>query len=872
MKKRILSLFLALVLLLSVLPAVSSADAPEEDAPAIDETALRDALASAAVPENDDPIIDEAALQEALDHAMQHPELTHPLELPEAEEGGGEIAPATRQPQEDNLVMPGPLMEGCAAKQGDRMRLPIIRYQTGKPNQAVVILIFRGKGVNGEPVETLFANFPQQAGIFEGDGAWDTKNASLGVYTAVTCTASLNGSQYEVVEGTASAEYIYVLDHYAPVTAYYYADEKGNRLDKLVTDGTELCYVYIKHEPAIATDITDLHFNSSGGNYEEYNGLIIGYPTVYGWWHLSIEPNYSDLGPYYLDVDVCINKDGHHAEQTELRTATEYVEGATLYYCPDCYTSDIVYSPSTVAVFNELHDVPESQWYYDSVKGAVLRGLFNGVSPSRFNPNDTMTRAMLVTVLWRYAGAPAEGANKFSDVPAGQWYTGAVAWAAHNHIVDGVGGGRFAPNDTITREQMAAILYRYAGTIKEDTSARADLDGFADRAKVSGWASDAIRWCVAAQYIGGSRSGDKLLLDPQGSATRAQVAAILMRFLKNVDPSMKCEPLDTTGAEASGNYTHWNDESCVMIEWAFFPDGTLVFGGGDGRIPNAGSSFDAADAERYDMPWDAYIERTKTIKVLGGVKSIGISAFRDYPNLETVILPDSLYVIHRLAFMNCTSLKSIRWPEYSFGIEPQAFNGCTALEEVVLPEGLYKVAFAFVNCTGLKKIYFPDTLLSEFFYGGSMSMRSALNGCTALTEVRLPAGMTEIQDSLFRNCKSLKTVEFPKATSYIRDGAFEGCESLKTLVLPMQIYKMGDRVFLPEESFEEPADYVDTCGLTDLYILNPYFESVGHKNYQGGKYYTAPFGNPERVTVHAWSGTFVEELAREKGYTFVPLD
>ena len=871
MKKRILSLFLALVLLLSVLPAVSSADAPEEDAPAIDETALRDALASAAVPENDDPIIDEAALQEALDHAMQHPELTHPLELPEAEEGGGEIAPATRQPQEDNLVMPGPLMEGCAAKQGDRMRLPIIRYQTGKPNQAVVILIFRGKGVNGEPVETLFANFPLQEGIFEGDGAWDTKNASLGTYTAVTCTASLNGSQYELVEGTASAEYVYVLDHYAPVTSYYFADENGNRLDKYVTDGTELTYVYIKHEPAISTGITDIQFSSTGGHFEEYNGLIIGYPTSYGWWNLCIEPNYSDLGPYYLDVEVCVNKDGHHAEQSVLRNPAEYATGATLYYCPDCCTAKVTESPMTSTIFNELHDVPESQWYYDSVRTAVLRGLFNGVSPTRFNPNDTMTRAMLVTVLWRYAGSPAEGANTFSDVPAGQWYTDAVAWAAHNHIVDGVGSGRFAPNDTITREQMAAILYRYAGTIKEDTSPRAELGGFADRAKVSAWSNDAIRWCVAKEYIGGSRSGDKLLLDPQGSATRAQVAAILVRFLKNVDPSMKTEPLDTTGAEASGNYTHWNDESCVMIEWAFFPDGTLVFGGGDGRIPSAGTEIGWTHPQRYDMPWDAYVERTKTIKVLDGVQEIGISAFRDYPNLETVILPDSLQSICQMAFMNCTSLKNIRWPEYSYRIDGQAFRGCTALEEIVLPDGVYAISNCFMDCTGLKKISFPDTLVSGDV--ASSAIGDALNGCTALTEVHLPAGMQRLPVSFFRNCKSLTTVDLPAAMSYISSGAFEGCESLKTLVLPVQIYRMSYRAFRPANSFEEGPDYVNTCGLTDLYILNPYLDVLTSSHFaDGSPDYGEPFGDPSKVTVHAWSGTFVEELAREKGYTFVPLD
>lgn len=839
MKKRILSLILALVLALSVLPVVSA----EEAAPAIDEAVLRSAL----------------------EFAQAHPERMHELTVTEAD--AGTPLPATRQQLEDNFVAPGPLMEGCAAVKGDRMTLPLIRYQTGKPNQAQIILIFKGEEAYGDPVETLYGNFPLKEGIFEGEGIWNTGNASCGTYTVITCTASVNGNQYELIEDTASGEHVYVLDHYVPVTSYYFADENGKRLNKLVTDGSDWSYVYVKHEPAIATGIEQIGFSRTIGVFSEYSGLIMGYPTVYGWGELYIEPGTSSLGNFHLDVEVCVNKDGHHAEQTLLRNPAEYATGATMQYCPDCFTAKIVESPRTSTVFNKIHDVPQSQWYYDSVRGAVLRGLFNGVSENRFNPDGTMTRAMLVTVLWRYAGSPKEGKNAFSDVAAGQWYTDAVAWAAHHHIVDGVGGGRFAPNDTITREQMAAILYRYAGTIGQDTSARAELGDFADQSAVSAWASDPICWCVAKGYIGGTTAGDKLLLDPQGSATRAQVAAILMRFLKNVDPSMKYEPLDTTGAEESGTYTPYGSDEAT-IEWAFFPDGTLVFGKDGGRIPAGGTGVGWVQPERYDMPWDAYIERTTTIKVLGGVNEIGSAAFLDYPNLETVILPDSLDFIGEMAFMNCTSLKHIRWPEYSFSIGREAFRGCTALEEVVLPEGLNKVTAGFTDCTGLKKIVFPDSLITNSL--SSNDMGRALDGCTALTEVRLPAGMTRIQRQLFRNCKSLETFVFPKGLSYIETSAFEGCESLKTLTLPMQVYAMSDRAFCDEFDYEEASD---TCGLADLYILNPLFEvKTGSRDEYGNPYYEAPFGNLSKVTVHGWSGTFVEELALKMGYTFIPFE
>lgn len=177
-----------------------------------------------------------------------------------------------------------------------------------------------------------------------------------------------------------------------------------------------------------------------------------------------------------------------------------------------------------------MDDVKDTDWFASSVYYALKNGLMNGVSEFVFAPNSPMTRAMLVTVLWRYEGSPKEGKNTFTDVPAGQWYTDAVAWAAENGIVGGVGNGKFDPNGNITREQMAAILYRYAQKKGFDTSAKGDLNGFPDKASVSAWATDAIAWTVAEGIINGN--GGKL--DPQGNATRAQVATILMRFIEGV--------------------------------------------------------------------------------------------------------------------------------------------------------------------------------------------------------------------------------------------------------------------------------------------------------------------------------------------------
>ena len=178
----------------------------------------------------------------------------------------------------------------------------------------------------------------------------------------------------------------------------------------------------------------------------------------------------------------------------------------------------------------EFADVPENAWYVGAVEYAVRNGLMNGVGDGQFEPEESMTRAMLVTVLWRYEGAPEAGKNTFSDVPNGQWYTNAVAWAAENGIVNGIGNNRFDPDGEITREQVAAILFRYAEMKEFETSKRGDLSTFPDGSKVGSWAETAMQWAVAEGIINGSDG--KLL--PQGNATRAQAATILMRFIENI--------------------------------------------------------------------------------------------------------------------------------------------------------------------------------------------------------------------------------------------------------------------------------------------------------------------------------------------------
>ena len=175
-------------------------------------------------------------------------------------------------------------------------------------------------------------------------------------------------------------------------------------------------------------------------------------------------------------------------------------------------------------------DVKESDWFYKGVAYVVDKDIMSGVSENEFAPSGKLTRAMLVQMLYNMESRPAcDAENAFIDVPVGQWYTDAVIWANDEKIVSGMGEGLFAPNMEITREQMVAMLYNYAKYKGYDVTASADLSKFADNASVSTWAQPAMQWAVAEGYISGM--GDSQLA-PQGTATRAEIASVIMRFME----------------------------------------------------------------------------------------------------------------------------------------------------------------------------------------------------------------------------------------------------------------------------------------------------------------------------------------------------
>ena len=175
-------------------------------------------------------------------------------------------------------------------------------------------------------------------------------------------------------------------------------------------------------------------------------------------------------------------------------------------------------------------DVTEDSWYYDAVSYAYTNQLMSGVGNGRFDPDGSTKRGMIVTILYQMEGKPAvSGDIHFSDVPQGKWYSSAVTWASQNRIVAGYDDGTFRPDKSISRQELALILYRYAQFKGYDTSARGDLEQFPDRGNLAVYAEKGMSWAVGEGLIGGAKG--KLL--PTSGATRAQLATILRAFLKD---------------------------------------------------------------------------------------------------------------------------------------------------------------------------------------------------------------------------------------------------------------------------------------------------------------------------------------------------
>ena len=270
--------------------------------------------------------------------------------------------------------------------------------------------------------------------------------------------------------------------------------------------------------------------------YVTDGGTINGaYPTTYTEGTVTVlptdvtKPGYTFLGwftAYIGGVQV------RQIEATETGDKTFYARWHKTVLPPPPVTPGTPVTPARPAapVGLPFADVSGSDWFYNDVRYVYEKGIMDGTGADRFSPNAPLTRAMIVTILYRMAGSPSvSGSSDFTDVAAGKWFAKAVAWAAANGIVNGYGDSLFGPNDPVTREQLAAILYRYAvyGGMTAVTLEE-NLGSFADTAQLSAYAIQAMNWAVGQGLINGSGSN----LVPKAQATRAQVAAIIHRYLE----------------------------------------------------------------------------------------------------------------------------------------------------------------------------------------------------------------------------------------------------------------------------------------------------------------------------------------------------
>ena len=203
---------------------------------------------------------------------------------------------------------------------------------------------------------------------------------------------------------------------------------------------------------------------------------------------------------------------------------------------------------------NPFTDISEKDWFYGDVMFVYENGLMLGTSKTLFSPHGAVMRGMMATILWRMEGSPVpKGKNSFTDVEAGKWYADAITWTAENGIFAGYGKDKFGPDDPITREQLAAIFYRYADYKGYDLTVKGDLDKFKDADKITDYAKTAMQWAVGSGLVKG-KSGN--LLDPQGTATRAEIAAMLHRFI---------EKYKLVQGKAPGGLMGWIDPKRLQI-------------------------------------------------------------------------------------------------------------------------------------------------------------------------------------------------------------------------------------------------------------------------------------------------------------------
>ena len=297
------------------------------------------------------------------------------------------------------------------------------------------------------------------------------------------------------------------------------------------------------------------HWTYTGGGGGGYNPPVTYYTLRFETGGGSDVPSVREAYNTYIDLTKYVPTWRGHTfiGWYSERSLTNKVSGVYLTKDMTVYASwRVDENPGTGA--NPFTDVSEKDWFYGDVMFVYENGLMLGTSKTLFSPHGTATRGMMATILWRMEGSPVpKGKNSFTDVEDGKWYADAITWTAENGIFAGYGKDKFGPDDPITREQLAAIFYRYADYKGYDLAVKGNLDKFKDADKITDYAKTAMQWAVGSGLVKG-KSGN--LLDPQGTATRAEIAAMLHRFI---------EKYELVQGKAPGGLMGWIDPKRLQI-------------------------------------------------------------------------------------------------------------------------------------------------------------------------------------------------------------------------------------------------------------------------------------------------------------------
>ena len=297
------------------------------------------------------------------------------------------------------------------------------------------------------------------------------------------------------------------------------------------------------------------HWTYTGGGGGGYNPPVTYYTLRFETGGGSDIPSVQGTYNTYIDLTKYVPTWRGHAfiGWYSERSLTNKVSGVCLTKDMTVYAGWRVDENPGTGV-NPFTDISEKDWFYGDVMFVYENGLMLGTSKTLFSPHGTAMRGMMATILWRMEGSPVpKGKNSFTDVEAGKWYADAITWTAENGIFAGYGKDKFCPDDPITREQLAAIFYRYADYKGYDLTVKGDLDKFKDADKITDYAKTAMQWAVGSGLVKG-KSGN--LLDPQGTATRAEIAAMLHRFIE------KCKLVQ---GKAPGGLMGWIDPKRLQI-------------------------------------------------------------------------------------------------------------------------------------------------------------------------------------------------------------------------------------------------------------------------------------------------------------------